>query len=152
MREATAWWLLATAALLLGGGTARAQSAIPDNTAPYRHVYEISPNLYDQCGDVVRGDLYRKVVVDKVNHCPFTEAEKADFRNWASARSAEFAAQSAQAAAHGPVPSTPDVAQRCKALDGEPAMREARRRIDAYGRGKGTADDVIQETCRPAQP
>jgi hypothetical protein len=139
--------------LALGGTTALAQTEPADNTAPYRSVYETSQAIFDQCGDVARGDLYRKVVREKADKCPlFSDSEKANFRSWADARSAAFAKQSAEAAAKGAVPGTPEEQHRCKALQEQPSMREAFRRIDRYGRGQAGADEVIQEACERTVP
>ncbi len=134
---------LALAALLLGGGTARAVAS--DNTLPYRIAYKNTQSIFDQCGDVARGGLFRKVVREKVDRCPvFGEAEKAEFRTWAAARDAEYSEPDNQAAA-------PDVIGRCKAFAATAEYRTLRLRIDRYGRGDGGADDVIQEACQPAE-
>jgi hypothetical protein len=150
---ASATGRLALATMLLGSVAAQAQTAAPDNTLPYRNSYKNSQSLFDQCGDVARGDLLRKVVREKVDHCPFfSEAEKAGFRTWATARSAEYADQSAQASAAGPVPGTPDMVRRCKAFTFTAEFYKLHRLIDRYGRGQAGADDVIQEACQPAEP
>lgn len=154
MRQATASATrgLALAATLLGSAAAQAQTAAADNTSAYRSVYETSQTIFDQCGDVARSDLYRRVVREKVDPCPFTEVEKADFQTWAAARGVRFAGDSAQAASQGPVPGAPDAVRHCTALAADVNMREARRRLDRYGRGEADVDEVIQEACRPAQP
>jgi hypothetical protein len=142
---------LALAATLLGSGTAQAQATAPDNTSPYLNAYKNTQLIYDQCGDVARGDLFRKVVREKVDHCPFfSDAEKAGFRTWAAARSAEYSVQSTQASAQGPVPSTPDMIRQCKEFTFTAEYYRMRRLIDRYGHGRASADDVIQEACEPA--
>ncbi len=144
---------LTLAAVLLGSATAHAQTAAPDNTSPYRHAYSNTQSIFDHCGDVTRGDLFRKVLREKVDHCRFfSEADKASFRTWAAARSADYAEQSRQAAAQGPVPSTPDMIRQCKEFTFTSEYQRMRRLIDRYGDGKASADDVIQEACEAAQP
>jgi hypothetical protein len=155
MRQAiaSATGRLALVTMLLGSVAAQAQTAAPDHTLPYRGSYSNSQAIFDQCGDVARGDLLRKVVREKVDHCPFfSEAEKAEFRTWATARGVEYVAQSTQAAAAGPVPGTPDMVRRCKEFTFTAEFYKLRRLIDRYGRGKANADDVIQESCRPIEP
>jgi hypothetical protein len=150
---ASATGRLALAVMLLGSVAAQAQTAAPDNTLPYRHAYKNTQLIFDQCGDVARGDLFRKVVREKVDHCPvFSEADKAGFRTWAAARSAEYSVQSTQASAQGPVPATPDMIRGCKEFTFTTEYYRIRRLIDRYGRGESSADDVIQEACQPAQP
>jgi hypothetical protein len=159
MRQATASAIVgpALAVILLSGAAGAAQTATPgdtvsSNTLPYRNVYDTSQSLFDKCGDVVRGDLYRKVVREKVAACPFGAAEKADFQTLAAARSTEFARQSAKASAQGPVPGTPDEVRRCKTFTFTAEYFEIRRLLDRYGHGAARADDVIKEACRPFQP
>jgi hypothetical protein len=142
---------LALAAMLLGSAAAQAQSAAADHTLPYRNSYTNSQSLFDQCGDVARGDLFRKVVREKVEHCPyFSESEKAGFRAWATERGAEYAEQSAQASAAGPVPGTPVMVRRCKEFTFTSEYYKLHRLIDRYGRGQAGADDVIEEACGPS--
>ena len=139
--------------LALAGTIALAQTEPADNTTPYRKVYLTSQAVFDQCGEVARGDLYRRVVRDKVNECVFfSDGEKAGFRSWADARSVAFAKQSAEAAAKGAVPGTPEEQHRCKALQEQSDMHEAFRRLDRYGRSQASADDVIQEACERTAP
>jgi hypothetical protein len=150
---ASATGRLALAVMLLGSMAAQAQTATPDHTLPYRGSYSNSQAIFDQCGDVARGDLLRKVVREKVDHCPFfSETEKAGFRAWATARGAEYAEQSTQASAAGPVPGTPDMVRRCKEFTFTAEFYKLRRLIDRYGRGQAGADDVIQEACGPTEP
>jgi hypothetical protein len=149
--SATGWLALVT--MLLGSVAAQAQTAAPDHTLPYRGTYSNSQAIFDQCGDVPRGDLLRKVVSEKVDHCPFfSETEKARFRTWAAARGTEYAAQSTLASAAGPVPGTPEMVRRCKEFTFTAEFYKLRRLIDRYGRGKASADDGIQESCRPIEP
>ncbi len=137
-------------AILPSAAATLVQFAAPDNTLPYRRVFQPSQDISDQSGDVARGDLYRKVVREKVERCPFSGAEKASFRAWADTRNAAFAGDCARAAARGAVPGTPEEQHRSKALAAAPRMRVVLRRIDEYGRGKARSEDVIGEVCRPS--
>jgi hypothetical protein len=142
-----------TRVLMLGvtlssAGFARAQTTPSANTEPYRHVYTQSEALFDRCDDAVRGDLYRRVVTEKVKNCPFSAAEKAEFQTWAVSQSARIAEEDRQAHAAGPVPAPADEHQ-CKENASEPYMRMILRRLDQFGRGKIGADGVIEEVCAP---
>jgi hypothetical protein len=136
---------------LFGAGWARAQTVPSANIAPYTHVYTQSQALFDRCNDTVRGDLYRRVLTEKMKGCPFSAAEKAEFQAWAVSESARIAEENRQAHAAGPVPAAADDAW-CKQGDAEPYMRFVRRRIDQFGQGRINADGVIEEVCTKMQP
>ena len=144
-----------TRALMLGvtlfsTGFVRAQTLPFANTEPYRHVYMQSEALFDQCDDAVRGDLYRRVLTEKMKSCPFSAAEKAEFQTWAVSQSARIAEEDRKAHAAGPVPAPVDV-NRCKQSASDPNMRMIQRRLDRFGQGRIDADGVIEEACAPMQ-
>jgi hypothetical protein len=136
---------------LFGANWAHAQTTPSGNSEPYAHVYTTSQGLFDRCNDTVRGDLYRRVVTEKMKGCPFSAAEKAEFQAWAVTESARIAEENRQAHAAGPVPAAADEAQ-CKQADAEPYMRLVRRKIDQFGQGRINADGVIEEVCTKMQP
>jgi len=136
---------------LFSTGFVRAQTPPSANTAPYRKVYTQSEDVFDRCGDAMRGDLYRRVLTEKVKSCLFSAAEKVDFQTWAVSQSARIAEDDRQAQAAGPVPAPADE-HRCKESASDSNMRMIQRRLDQFGRGKIGADGVIEEACPSMQP
>lgn len=134
---------------MFGAGGARAQTPLSANTAPYRHAYTQSQSIFDQCGDGVRGELYRRVLTEKMKSCPFSAAEKAEFQ--AVSQSARIAEEDRQAHAAGPVPAAADETL-CKQSAAVAEMRLVPRRLDQFGQGRIGADGVIEEACMAMQP
>ena len=143
--------VLMLGATLCSPGVVQAQTPTSANTEPYRHVFTQSEAMFDKCNDTARGDLYRRVLTEKMKSCPFSAAEKAAFQTWAVAQSARIAEDDRQAHAAGPVPALADEGG-CKQSASDPNMRIIRQRLDHFGQGKIGAGGVIEEVCTPMQP
>ena len=54
------------------------------DTTTFRAALSASFYGFDICGDAGNGGLYRKALLQKVEHCPFTPEAKAEFRRWSA--------------------------------------------------------------------
>lgn len=136
------------AALLAGGAQADRPSEIGDNNA-FRVAFGMSYYGFDACGDAADGQLYRKALTEKFEHCPFTAAAKADFRQYSVATDAKVTADIKRyIAEHDKLPERLDgMKVSCKAQQQTPAYQKTVALLAGYGKGEVKFDAVVPDPC-----
>jgi hypothetical protein len=135
------------AALAVTGG-AFAASSLTD-TGRFRAAFQGSFYGFDVCGDSANGKLYRRALIDKVEHCPFTKDAKAAFSQWAGTAETQGGADVQRyIAEHDKLPPRLDRRKSaCIAEQQNAAYRQALAMLAQYAAGQAKADDVVPDAC-----
>ncbi len=138
-------------ALLLIAGTAPAEKAaapLADNNA-FRAAYGLSFFGFDVCGDTADGALYRKALIEKVDHCPFTPAAKGDFKQWSAATDVKTTADVKRyIAEHDKLPESLDEKKvNCRKEQASPTYAKTIALLAGYAKGEVKYDAVVPDAC-----
>ena len=120
-----------------------------DNTRPFEHAYGASFYYFDACGDGLSGGTYRRALVDKLMHCPFTDAAKARFAVRAgmqSKKARELIRDLIEQTGGLPV-RLEGMRRTCREQMDSPEYRELSNRLEAYEAGSADRDDVVPAAC-----
>jgi hypothetical protein len=136
------------AALLAGGARADKPGEIGDNNA-FRVAFGMSYYGFDVCGDATNGQLYRKALTEKFEHCPFTAAAKADFRQWSVLTDAKATADVKRyIAEHDKLPESLDGKKMsCRKEQATPAYQKTITLLAQYAKGEVKYDAVVPDPC-----
>ena len=138
-------------ATLISPDTASAEPAQNQlsNTEAFRTAYRMSFFGFDLCGDVAIGALYRKALTEKVAHCPFTPAAKADFGKWTADADQRVSADVQRyIAEHDKLPDRLDEKRvSCRTERQTPAYQKTVTLLDRYAKGEAKFDDVVPDRC-----
>jgi len=136
------------AALLAGAAQAEKSGEVGDNNA-FRVAFGISYYGFDVCGDAADGQLYRKALTEKFEHCPFTAAAKADFRQWSEATDAKATAEVKRyIAEHDRLPESLDEKRvACRQEQATPAYQKTIALLAGYAKGTVKFDAVVPDAC-----
>jgi len=104
---------------------------------------------FDVCGDAANGQLYRKALTEKFEHCPFTAAAKADFRQWSAATDAKATADIKRyIAEHDKLPESLDGKKMtCRQEQATPAYQKTVALLAGYAKGEVKFDAVVPDPC-----
>jgi hypothetical protein len=129
-------------------GSAFAANTLTD-TGRFRTAFQGSFYGFDVCGDTTNGRLYRKALIDKVEHCPFTKDAKADFSQWAGTAETQGSADIQRyIAEHDKLPPRLDRRKaNCAAEQQNDAYRQALAMLAKYAAGQAKADAVVPDAC-----
>jgi hypothetical protein len=103
----------------------------------------------DACGDSELGDLVRRAVLEKFDHCPFSNGAKAHFHAWAVEENKRQAALFQRyATEHGKLPDRLDgMKESCPELRSSARYQQVRELYEKYGQGKIGVDTIITDPC-----
>lgn len=104
---------------------------------------------YDACGDRRLGELYRAAILDKFDHCPFTDEAKRGFHSWASKTTQQSTDMlQSYVAEHGTLPDRPNgMRESCQEHRNTAAYEKAQRLLERYARGEMSADAFLTDPC-----
>ncbi len=133
-------------------GGASAANTLTD-TGRFRTAFQGSFYGFDVCGDLGNGRLYRKALIDRVEHCPFTKDAKADFSQWAGTAETQGGADIQRyIAEHDKLPPRLDRRKTaCIAEQQNTAYQQALAMLAKYGAGQAKADAVVPDGCDAGQ-
>jgi hypothetical protein len=136
------------AASLAGSARADKPGEIGDNNA-FRVAFGMSYYGFDVCGDAADGQLYRKALTEKFEHCPFTAAAKADFRQWSVQTDAKATADVKRyIAEHDKLPESLDGKKMtCRQEQATPAYQKTVALLAQYAKGEVKYDAVVPDPC-----
>ena len=142
--------MLTLGMVLLGAAHGHAQQATPQPPVNWlQAAFAYSFYMFDGCGDRALGALHRKAVLEKLDHCPFAEADKERFHAWAigeTIRENEFLKRSFEE--HGGYPDRlPGMTGTCREHQLSESYVKSRELLQSYGRGETSVDIVLPETC-----
>jgi hypothetical protein len=129
--------------------SASAETTKLTGTARFQAAFQGSFYGFDACGDAANGKLYRKALVDKVKHCPYTQDTKAAFSEWADAAETEGSAEMKRyIAEHEILPPRMDPRKaNCIAEKQDVAYRQILALLAQYAKGATRADAVVPGAC-----
>jgi len=135
-------------ALLMASGAASAETQL-SNTKAFRAAYGLSFFGFDLCGDAAMGALYRKALTEKVAHCPFTPAAKADFGKWTADADQRVPAEvKRDIAEHDKLPESLDEKRvNCRKERQTPAYQKTIALLDRYAKGEAKFDEIVPDKC-----
>jgi hypothetical protein len=138
-------------ATLTVAGCAFAANTLTD-TGRFKTAFQGSFYGFDVCGDLSNGKLYRKALIDRVEHCPFTKDAKADFSQWAASAETQGSADVQRyIAEHDRLPPRLDRRKTaCLAEQQNVAYQQALAMLSKYAAGQAKADAVVPDACDAA--
>jgi hypothetical protein len=139
---------IALAALLAANALAGTPAAPAEGDA-FRLAYRMSYYGFDVCGDSADGQLYRKAMIEKFDHCPFTPAAKTDFKQWSATTDAKSAAEVQRyIAEHDKLPASLDEKKmQCRQEQATPAYQKTVALLAQYAKGEVKFDAVVPDAC-----
>ncbi|HTJ63424.1 MAG TPA: hypothetical protein VL899_06400 [Alphaproteobacteria bacterium] len=132
--------------------TASAADRLTD-TSRFQAAFQGSFYGFDVCGDSTNGKLYRKALMDKVQHCPFTKDAKSDFTAWAAGAEAKGGNEIRRyISEHDKLPPRLDRRKaNCIAQQQNDAYKQALAALAKYAGGEAKADAVVPDACEAGQ-
>jgi hypothetical protein len=133
---------------IASGASAKNTPALTD-TGTFRAAFSAAFYGFDICGDAADGAIYRKALIEKVDHCPFTPDAKASFRQW-SADTGKRATADIQRyiAEHDKLPERLDPKKlNCRKERETPAYQETITLLARYAKGEVGFDAVVPDAC-----
>jgi hypothetical protein len=120
-----------------------------ESTEAYEVSFGMSFWIFDWCGDQVAGEMFRKAVAEKFDHCPFSDKARAHFRERTSILRTEAAAMmNKYIIERGGLPERLEgIVMSCREQLSMPQYQESRRKLEQYDRGKVAFGDIIPESC-----
>jgi hypothetical protein len=124
------------------------------DTSRFKAAFQGSFYGFDVCGDSANGKLYRKALIDKVQHCPFTKDAKSDFGDWAAGAESKGADDIRRyIAEHDKLPPRLDRRKsNCIAEQQNDAYKQTLVALSKYAAGEAKADDVVPDACDATMP
>jgi hypothetical protein len=137
------------AALLMTVGAAAEKPHALTNTGTFRAAFDASFYGFDICGDAASGQLYRKALTEKVDHCPFTADAKAGFQQWsANAGTRATADVQRYIAEHDKLPERLDQKKlNCRMERETPTYQKTVALLAQYAKGEVGFDMVVPDAC-----
>lgn len=121
-----------------------------DQLGAYQAAFAFSFAL-DVCGDGPIGDTDRRAIIEKLDHCPFTDAARNEFRSWAAdfklkvQRLQQDNVEGDDGLFHRLYPTQ----KSCKEQRENPGYVKDRALIERYGRGEISVDAFPFASCTP---
>jgi hypothetical protein len=145
---------LASALLLIAAGAGESRAS-PDlvQTDAFEMSYAASFYSLDACGDGLAGQLYRRALLEKFKHCPFSAAARAHFLHRSTVeREKASDAIKAMIEQRGGMPMHLDgMAMTCHGQHTDADYQAFRGKLDQYGQGAVSADTIIPQPCDAAE-
>lgn len=137
------------AALLISTGAAAEKPKALTDTGTFRAAYGSSFYGFDICGDAATGQLYRKALAEKVEHCPFTADAKAGFQQWRVDADRHVTADIQRyIAEHDKLPERLDQKKtNCRTERETPAYQKTIALLAQYAKGEVGFDAVVPDAC-----
>lgn len=123
-----------------------------DHPEPFERAFATSSYTYDACGDSLAGRTFRRVLVERFAHCPFTPAARSHFQQntrGQSAKSRQMLENIVES--NGGLPMRLDgMSLTCHEQQASDTYRQFRDRLEQYSQGSLTAEAVISAPCDAA--
>jgi hypothetical protein len=134
-------------------GSAFAQSSaegpVLDHPDAFERAFAVSSYSLDACGDSLGGRLYRRALVEKFAHCPFSPAAQSRFRQRTRAQQAKTRdAMESMIEQHGGLPMQLDgMPMTCHEQQASDGYKQFRSLLEQYAQGSLPAEAVIAAPC-----
>ncbi len=129
----------------------RAEEALTDTRA-FEHAAATSFYGFDACGDGLDGRLYRRALMDKFRHCPFSDAARARFADRVQAQQRVSRAKLDQVIdENGGLPvQLPGMDRTCHEQLASPDHQRLHEALQKYASGDLGAEAVLASPCDAA--
>jgi hypothetical protein len=138
------------AAMLLAGLLPlQAQAADLEKPDAFEHGFAVSLFVFDGCGDVVTGRMFRRALAEKFAQCPFTPAARTRFQQRTRAQQAKVRrtlSQMIETTGGLPV-KLEGMSMTCHEQQAGDDYHRLRAQLDSYSEGKLAADAIISAPC-----
>jgi hypothetical protein len=136
-------------ALTVAAGAAAEKPQMLADTGTFRAAFESSFYGFDICGDTATGALYRKALIEKVDHCPFTADAKAGYRRWSTDTETRKTAETQRyIAEHDKLPERLDRWKlNCRTERDNPVYQTTVALLAGYGKGEVGYNAVVPDAC-----
>ncbi len=120
-----------------------------DQTEPFERAFATSAYTYDACGDSLAGRNFRRALVERFAHCPFTPAARSRFQQNTGgqlAKSRKMVENMVEI--HGGLPMRLEgMSMTCHEQQASNSYRQFRDRLEQYSQGALTAEAIIPAPC-----
>ncbi len=123
-----------------------------DRPDAFERAFAVSSYSLDACGDSLGGRTFRRALVEKFAHCPFSPAAQSRFRQRIRAQQAKARdMMESMIEEHGGLPMRLDgMPTTCHAQQASDEYQQFRSRLEQYSEGKLPAEAVIAAPCDAA--
>ena len=120
-----------------------------DHPDAFERAFAVSSYSFDACGDPLAGRMFRRALVERFAHCPFSPEARSRFRERTRAQQAKTRdAMEKMIEEHGGLPMQLDgMSTTCHAQQASDDYRQFRGRLDQYSQGSLPAEAVIAAPC-----
>ncbi len=128
---------------------ARPESSALDRPDAFERAFAISSYSFDACGDSLGGRVFRRALVEKFAHCPFSPEARSRFREQTRAQLAKTRdMMNSMIEDHGGLPMRLDgMSTTCHAQQASDDYKQFRSQLDQYAQGSLPAEAVIAAPC-----
>ena len=128
---------------------ARPESSALDHPDAFERAFAISSYSFDACGDSLGGRVFRRALVEKFSHCPFSPEARSRFRQQTRAQQAKTRDKmDAMIEEHGGLPiRLQGMSTTCHAQQASDDYKRFRSLLEQYAQGSLPAEAVIAAPC-----
>ncbi len=125
------------------------ESPVLDHSDAFERAFAVSAYSLDACGDSLGGRLYRRALVEKFAHCPFSPAAQSRFRQRTRAQLAKTRdMMESMIEEHGGLPVQLDgMPMTCREQQASDGYKRFRSLLEQYAEGSLPAEAVIAAPC-----
>ena len=118
-------------------------------TDAFEVAFGMSFTVYDWCGDARAGEIARKAMVEKFDHCPFSPKARDHFRDRIGILRKQAGLElNKLIIKNGGLPDRlPWMTKSCQEIFSTPQYREWRSMFERYDRGELAVDEIFPDRC-----
>ncbi len=130
-------------------GPAHSEGAALDRPDAFERAFAVSSYSFDACGDSLGGRVFRRALVEKFAHCPFSSEARSRFREQTRAQQAKTRdMMDNMIEKHGGLPvQLEGMSTTCHAQQASDDYKRFRSLLDQYAQGSLPAEAVIAAPC-----
>lgn len=127
----------------------RSKSAALDRPEAFERAFAISSYSFDACGDTLGGRVFRRALVEKFSHCPFSPEARSRFREQTRAQQVKMRDKmDVMIAEHGGLPMQLDgMPMTCHEQQASDGYKRFHSLLEQYAEGGVPAEAVITAPC-----
>jgi len=128
-------------------------SSLLDRPDAFERAFAVSSYSFEACGDPLAGRIFRRALVEKFAHCPFSPEARSSFQQRIRAQQAKTRRMmDSMIEDHGGLPMRLDgMPMTCHEQHASDDYQRFRVQLDQYAQGAVSADAVIAAPCDAAE-
>lgn len=125
------------------------EAPVLDRPDAFERAFAVSSFSFDACGDPLAGRIFRRALVEKFAHCPFSPEARSRFQQRTRAQQAKTRqAMESMIESRGGLPMRLDgMSMTCHEQQASGDYQRFRSQLDQYAQGALPADAVIAAPC-----